>query len=111
MFDGLNKIILTVLISLILGLTACLWYQSWRNERLLTENNAQAELIAQQKKATARLLADYEREKQAVISQQKIASELRTQLENRRETVRTIIQKEPCAVTALPHSVIKQLQK
>ncbi|OOH89552.1 hypothetical protein BMT54_06435 [Pasteurellaceae bacterium 15-036681] len=110
MFNGLSKILIVV----ILGLCAWLWGQYQIMSSLKAENLTQAQTIAQQQAANKELAYQLEVEKQAVEIQQKIANELRKQTETKREQIKTILVKEPCAHTTMPGDVrsgIEQLHE
>lgn len=111
MFGRINKIIIGSLLILILGL--CVW--SWRQSSTITSleatNQAQAQVITQLETNQKHLKTALAQEQQAVISQQKIASELKSQMENSREKVKVILQKEPCGVTTMPTDVIHSIKR
>lgn len=110
MFSRLNSIIYGGCAVLILGLCSWLWVQSQMIDRLEADNQNQAQTISQLETAQQHLSFALKQEQQAVEKQQKLATALRTQMEAKREQVKTILVKEPCAATRLPHGIIEQLQ-
>ena len=101
MFSRFN-VALTVVI---LGLCVGLWGQHQTVLHLRAENLTQAQTIAEQ--ATVNQL---ELEIEAVRHQQAITIELRKQAEVKRESIKTILVKEPCARVPMPRTAIEQLQ-
>lgn len=96
---------------IILGLCFGLWFQSQKLTHLKAENLMQAQTIEQLNNAVEQMSNQLEQEKQAVEAQAKIASELKKQVEGKRESVKVILQKEPCGVAALPSSVVNELKR
>lgn len=111
MFSRVHQILAGGLGAVILGLGGWLWWQSSQITSLQAENHAQAQTIEQMNQFNEQLNAQLKAEQQAVISQQKIANELKTKSEQARETVRIIFKDSPCAVAALPDGVIEQLRQ
>lgn len=77
---------------------------------LRAENLTQAQTIVEQEQANANLTIQLEQEIEAVRHQQAIVIELRRQAEVKRESIKTILVKEPCARVPMPRAVIEQLQ-
>lgn len=107
MFSWVNKI----LMALILGLCAWSWGQSQRISALTAENQTQAQTIEQQQEANHKLAMQLQQEQQAVEYQQRIANKLRKQVEQSNERIKTILQQDPCGVTALPRPVVDELKR
>lgn len=99
-----------VLATIILGLCTWLWGQHQKVLHLRAENQAQAKKLEEQATVNQELTVQLEQEQQAVKNQQQIVSELRQQVENKRESINTILVKEPCGRTPMPRAVIEQLQ-
>ncbi len=106
MFSRFN----VALTAVILGLCVWLWGQHQTVLHLRAENLTQAQTIVEQEQANANLTLQLEQEIEAVRNQQAITIELRKQAEVKRESIKTILVKEPCANTAMPRAVIEQLQ-
>ena len=106
MFSRFN-VALTVVI---LGLCVGLWGQHQTVLQLRAENLTQAQTIVEQEQANANLTIQLEQEIEAVRHQQAIVIELRKQAEVKRESIKTILVKEPCARVPMPRAVIEQLQ-
>ena len=106
MFSRFN-VALTVVI---LGLCVGLWGQHQTVLHLRAENLTQAQTIVEQEQANANLTIQLEQEIEAVRNQQQIVIELRKQAEVKRESIKTILVKEPCARVPMPRTVIEQLQ-
>lgn len=96
---------------IILGLCFGLWFQSQKLTHLKAENLTQAQTIERLNNAVEQMSNQLEQEKQAVEMQSKIANELRKQVEVKRESVKVVLQKEPCGVATLPSSVINELKR
>lgn len=111
MFSRLNQIIYGGLAAVILGLGAWSWYQGQKVDSLQAENQVQAQTILQLEKNQERLSQQLQAEQQAVEKQRKVADELRTKSEQSREKVRIILQKEPCANTAMPRDVTDSIKR
>ena len=106
MFSRFN-VALTVVI---LGLCVGLWGQHQTVLHLRAENLTQAQTIVEQEQANANLTIQLEQEIEAVRNQQEIVIELRKQAEVKRESIKTILVKEPCARVPMPRAAIEQLQ-
>ena len=107
MFSRFN----VALVAVILGLCVWLWGQHQTVLHLRAENLTQAQTIIEQEQANANLTIQLEQEIEAVRNQQTIANELRKQAEVKRESIKTILVKEPCARVPMPSAVIGQLQQ
>lgn len=98
------------LIVVILGL--CLW--SWGQYQnvldLRAKNQAQAQTIFAQEVVNKQLSAQLEEERLAIEVQQQVVNELRAKAESKREIIKSALSTEPCAHTAMPRTVIEQLQ-
>ena len=106
MFNRFN-LTLTVVI---LGLCVWLWGQHQTVLHLRTENLTQAQTIVEQATINQALTVQLEQEIEAVRHQQAITIELRKQAEVKRESIKTILVKEPCARVPMPRTTIEQLQ-
>ena len=106
MFSRFN----VALTAVILGLCVGLWGQHQTVLHLRAENLTQAQTIIEQEQANANLTIQLEQEIEAVRNQQSLADELRKQAEVKRESIKTILVKEPCARVPMPRAVIEQLQ-
>ena len=106
MFNRFN----VALTAVILGLCVWLWGQHQTVLHLRAENLTQAQTIVEQEQANANLTIQLEQEIEAVRNQQEIVIELRKQAEVKRESIKTILVKEPCARMPMPRTVIEQLQ-
>ena len=111
MFSRLNQLIYGGCAIVILGLGVWSWRQSSEIDNLQTANQAQAQTIIQLELEQLTLHQALMEEKQAVEEQQKIANELKAKAEQSREKVRIILQKEPCAQTAMPNDVIRGIKR
>jgi len=107
MFSRFN----VALTAVILGLCVWLWGQHQTVLHLRAENLTQAQTIIEQEQANANLTIQLEQEIEAVRNQQSLADELRKQAEVKRESIKTILVKEPCARVPMPSAVIGQLQQ
>ena len=111
MFSRFN----VALTAVILGLCVGLWGQHQTVLHLRAENLTQAQTIVEQatinQALTVQLLTvQLEQEIEAVRHQQAITIELRKQAEVKRESIKTILVKEPCARVPMPRTAIEQLQ-
>ena len=106
MFSRFN----VALTAVILGLCVWLWGQHQTVLHLRAENLTQAQTIIEQEQANANLTIQLEQEIEAVRNQQSLADELRKQAEVKRESIKTILVKEPCARVPMPRAAIEQLQ-
>ncbi|NBI12511.1 DUF2570 domain-containing protein [[Haemophilus] felis] len=98
-------------VLLILGLCFGLWVQTQRIGSLNAENQAQAQSIEQLNEFNAQINHQLQAERQAVIEQQKLTFELKAKAEQAYEQVKTDLQQEPCANTALPRAVVDSLKR
>ncbi|NBI43855.1 DUF2570 domain-containing protein, partial [[Haemophilus] felis] len=96
-------------VLLILGLCFGLWVQTQRIGSLNAENQAQAQSIEQLNRFNEQVNKQLKAEQQAVLEQQKLTSELRAKVEQAKNDVKTHLQQEPCANTALPRAVVDSL--
>lgn len=106
MFKRFNIALIAVILSL------CLWswgqYQSILDLR--AENQAQAQTIFAQEVVNKQLSAQLEEERLAIEAQQQVVNELKAKAESKREIIKSVLSTEPCAHTAMPRTVIEQLQ-
>ncbi|WP_455012087.1 DUF2570 family protein, partial [Haemophilus parahaemolyticus] len=79
--------------------------------KLAQENVEQKLLIEEQATVNQALTVQLEQEIEAVRHQQAITIELRRQAEVKRESIKTILVKEPCARVPMPRTAIEQLQQ
>ena len=79
-------------------------------KKLAQENVEQKLLIEEQATVNQALTVQLEQEIEAVRHQQAIVIELRRQAEVKRESIKTILVKEPCARVPMPRTAIEQLQ-
>ncbi|NBI40175.1 DUF2570 domain-containing protein [[Haemophilus] felis] len=98
-------------VLLILGLCFGLWVQTQRIGSLNAENQAQAQSIEQLNRFNEQVNKQLKTEQQAVLEQQKLTSELRAKVEQAKNDVKTHLQQEPCANTALPRAVVDSLKR
>ena len=103
----------TYMLLAVVCLGLCLWlrHQAQTIDSLRTENRTQAQTIEQQQEANHKLTMQLQQEQQAVKKQQKIANQLRKQVEQSNEQIKIILQKEPCGVIALPRPVVDELKR
>ena len=106
MFSRFN----VALTAVIFGLCVWLCGQHQTVLQLRAENLTQAQTIVEQEQANANLTIQLEQEIEAVRHQQSLADELRKQAEVKRESIKTILVKEPCARVPMPRTAIEQLQ-
>ena len=106
MFNRFN----VALTAVILGLCVGLWGQHQTVLHLRAENLTQAQTIVEQATVNQALTVQLEQEIEAVRHQQVMTIELRKQAEVKRENIKTILVKEPCARVPMPRAVIEQLQ-
>lgn len=111
MFSRLNQIIFSGLAVLILGLGGWCWFQGQMIASLQAENQTQAQTITQLELEQLTLQTALEAERIAVTKQQQFATQLKAKMEQSRENVRIVLQKEPCAVTAMPRDVIDGIKR
>lgn len=110
MLAGFKRYIALIGLVLILFLSGNMYYQRTQLQKLRTENKAQQAIIAEQQKLNQTLQQNLDKERQAVEVQQKVINQLKTESEVKREKVKVILQKEPCAARRLPRGVVSQLQ-
>ena len=79
-------------------------------KKLAQENVEQKLLIEEQATVNQALTVQLEQEIEAVRHQQAMTIELRKQAEVKRESIKTILVKEPCARVPMPRTAIEQLQ-
>ena len=106
MFSRFN----VALTAVILGLCVGLWGQHQTVLHLRAKNLTQAQTIAEQATVNQALTVQLELEIEAVRHQQAMTIELRKQAEVKRESIKTILVKEPCARVPMPRTAIEQLQ-
>lgn len=94
-----------------MSLCGWIWVQSQEISSLKAKNQAQAQTIEQQQEANNKLTMQLQQERQAVEYQQNIANKLRKQVEQSNERIKTILQQDPCGVTALPRPVVDELKR
>lgn len=107
---GLRSALIVSGVIVVIGVSSAFIHQRSIMNRLMKENAEQKTLIAEQQLANQQLSTQLEQERQAVEIQQQIANELRQKVETKRESIKKILVKEPCANTDMPNSVIEQLR-
>ena len=108
---GLRSALIVSGVIVVIGVSSAFIHQRSIMNRLMKENAEQKTLIAEQQLANQQLSTQLEQERQAVEIQQQIANELRQKVETKRESIKKILVKEPCANTDMPDSVIEQLRE
>ena len=108
---GLRNALIVGGVVVVIGVSSTFIHQRNVMNRLIKENAEQKLLIAEQQLANQQLSTQLEQERQAVEIQQQIANELRQKVEVKRESIKKILVKEPCANTDMPNSVIEQLRE
>lgn len=108
---GLRSALIVGGVVVVIGVSSAFIHQRSLMNRLIKENAEQKTLIAEQQLANQQLSTQLEQERQAVEIQQQIANELRQKVEMKRESIKKILVKEPCANTDMPNSVIEQLRE
>lgn len=108
---GLRSALIVGGVVVVIGISSAFIHQRSMMNRLIKENAEQKTLIAEQQLANQQLSTQLEKERQAVEIQQRIANELRQKVETKRESIKKILVKEPCANTDMPNSVIEQLRE
>lgn len=108
---GLRSALIVGGVVVVIGVSSAFIHQRSIMNRLIKENAEQKTLIAEQQLANQQLSTQLEQERQAVEIQQQIANELRQKVEVKRESIKKILVKEPCANTDMPNSVIEQLRE
>ena len=107
----MRKYAYLVVFALLVAIVAFIAVQSNKITKLKAEYYAQAQTIEQQQEANHKLTMQLQQERQAVEYQQNIANKLRKQVEQSNERIKTILQQEPCGVTALPRPVVDELKR
>ena len=102
---GLRSALIVSGVVVVIGVSSAFIHQRSVMNRLIKENAEQKMLIAEQQ-----LNTQLEQERQAIEIHQRIVNELRQKVEMKRESIKKILVKEPCANTDMPNSVIEQLQ-
>lgn len=108
---GLRSALIVGGVVVVIGVSSAFIHQRSIMNRLIKENAEQKLLIAEQQLANQQLSTQLKQERQAVEIQQQIANELRQKVEKKRESIKKILVKEPCANTDMPNSVIEQLRE
>ncbi len=108
---GLRSALIVGGVVVVIGVSSAFIHQRSVMNRLIKENTEQKLLIAEQQLVNQQLSTQLEQERQAVEIQQQIANELRQKVEKKRESIKKILVKEPCANTNMPNSVIEQLRE
>lgn len=108
---GLRSALIVGGVVVVIGISSAFIHQRSMMNRLIKENAEQKTLIAEQQLANQQLSTQLEKERQAVEIQQRIANELRQKVETKRESIKKILVKEPCANIDMPNSVIEQLRE
>ena len=108
---GLRNALIVGGMVIVLGGAGAFFHQNNMLKKLAQENVEQKLLIEEQATVNQALTFQLEQEIEAVRHQQAITIELRKQAEVKRESIKTILVKEPCANTAMPRAVIEQLQQ
>lgn len=108
---GLRNALIVGGMVIVLGGAGAFFHQNNMLKKLAQENVEQKLLIEEQATINQALTFQLEQEIEAVRHQQAITIELRKQAEVKRESIKTILVKEPCANTAMPRAVIEQLQQ
>ena len=107
---GLRNALIVGGMVIVLGGAGSFFHQNNMLKKLAQENVEQKLLIAEQATVNQALTVQLEQEIEAVRNQQQIVIELRKQAEVKRESIKTILVKEPCARVPMPRAVIEQLQ-
>ena len=107
---GLRNALIVGGMVIVLGGAVSFFHQNNMLKKLAQENVEQKLLIAEQATVNQALTVQLEQEIEAVRHQQAIVIELRKQAEVKRESIKTILVKEPCARVPMPRAVIEQLQ-
>jgi hypothetical protein len=107
---GLRNALIVGGMVIVLGGAVSFFHQNNMLKKLAQENVEQKLLIEEQATINQALTVQLEQEIEAVRHQQAIVIELRRQAEVKRESIKTILVKEPCARVPMPRAVIEQLQ-
>ena len=107
---GLRNALIVGGMVIVLGGAVSFFHQNNMLKKLAQENVEQKLLIEEQATINQALTVQLEQEIEAVRHQQAIVIELRRQAEVKRESIKTILVKEPCARVPMPHTAIEQLQ-
>ena len=107
---GLRNALIVGGMVIVLGGAVSFFHQNNMLKKLAQENVEQKLLIEEQATINQALTVQLEQEIEAVRHQQAIVIELRRQAEVKRESIKTILVKEPCARVPMPRAAIEQLQ-
>ena len=107
---GLRNALIVGGMVIVLGGAGSFFHQNNMLKKLAQENVEQKLLIAEQATVNQALTVQLEQEIEAVRNQQAMTIELRRQAEVKRESIKTILVKEPCARVPMPRTAIEQLQ-
>ena len=107
---GLRNALIVGGMVIVLGGAVSFFHQNNMLKKLAQENVEQKLLIEEQATVNQALTVQLEQEIEAVRHQQAMTIELRKQAEVRRESIKTILVKEPCARVPMPRTAIEQLQ-
>ena len=107
---GLRNALIVGGMVIVLGGAGSFFHQNNMLKKLAQENVEQKLLIEEQATVNQALTVQLEQEIEAVRHQQAIVIELRKQAEVKRESIKTILVKEPCARVPMPRTAIEQLQ-
>ena len=107
---GLRNALIVGGMVIVLGGAGSFFHQNNMLKKLAQENVEQKLLIEEQATINQALTVQLEQEIEAVRHQQAIVIELRKQAEVKRESIKTILVKEPCARVPMPRTAIEQLQ-
>lgn len=108
---GLRNALIVGGMVIVLGGAVSFFHQNNMLKKLAQENVEQKLLIEEQATINQALTVQLEQEIEAVRHQQAIVIELRRQAEVKRESIKTILVKEPCARVPMPRTAIEQLQQ
>ena len=107
---GLRNALIVGGMVIVLGGAGSFFHQNNMLKKLAQENVEQKLLIEEQATVNQALTVQLEQEIEAVRHQQAMTIELRKQAEVKRESIKTILVKEPCARVPMPRTAIEQLQ-
>lgn len=108
---GLRNALIVGGMVIVLGGAVSFFHQNNMLKKLAQENVEQKLLIEEQATVNQALTVQLEQEIEAVRHQQAIVIELRRQAEVKRESIKTILVKEPCARVPMPRTAIEQLKQ